>query len=94
MSQPLEYEQVAENAADGAQFGRTSTDRISFYGAAPVARPVIDATNNASTASSISMSTVGQSLVLWSFPTRQAALNVQIAASTCQYAMKQLGLIV
>ena len=94
MSQPLEYEQVTQNASEGAQFGRTSTELIAFYGATPITRPVTAATNNASTATSISMSTVGQGLVLWSFPTRQAAENVQIAASTCQYAMKQLGLIV
>ena len=94
MSQTLEYEQVAENASEGAQFGRTSTEKIAFYGATPVTRPITGATNNASTATSISMSTVGQALVLWSMNSFAAVRDMQNAVSSCQYAMKQLGLIV
>lgn len=41
MSQPLEYEQVSYNAGDGAQFGKAATEKISFYGATPIVRPVI-----------------------------------------------------
>lgn len=41
MAQPTEYEQVTYNAPDGAQMGRTSTEKISFYGATPASRPVI-----------------------------------------------------
>jgi hypothetical protein len=41
MAQPTEYEQVAYNAEDGAQFGRTSTEKISFYGTAPIIKPTI-----------------------------------------------------
>lgn len=37
MAQPLEYEQVSYNAPDGAQFGKTSTDKIAFLGATPTA---------------------------------------------------------
>lgn len=41
MTQPTEYYQVATNAEDGAQFGRTSTEKISFYGTAPISKPTI-----------------------------------------------------
>jgi hypothetical protein len=41
MAQPTEYEQVAYNADDGAQFGRTSTEKIGFYGATPIVKPTI-----------------------------------------------------
>jgi hypothetical protein len=37
MAQPTEYEQVSYNAPDGAQFGKASTDKISFLGATPTA---------------------------------------------------------
>lgn len=37
MAQPLEYEQVTYNAPDGAQMGKTSTEKISFLGATPTA---------------------------------------------------------
>ena len=38
MSQPTEYEQITYNSADGAQLGRSATDKIGFYGIAPVAQ--------------------------------------------------------
>ena len=38
MAQPTEYEQVTYNAPDGAQFGKASTDKISFWGQTPVVR--------------------------------------------------------
>jgi len=41
MAQPTEYEQVAYNADDGAQFGKSATEKIGFYGATPVVKPTI-----------------------------------------------------
>ena len=38
MSQPTEYEQVTYNSADGAQLGRSASDKLGFYGIAPVAQ--------------------------------------------------------
>ena len=38
MSQPTEYEQVSYNAPDGAQFGKTSSDKIGFFGLAPTSQ--------------------------------------------------------
>ena len=37
-NQPAEYEQITYNAPDGGQLGRTSTDKISFWGTTPVAK--------------------------------------------------------
>ena len=34
-----EYEQVTSNSPDGAQMGKSSTEKISFYGQTPVALP-------------------------------------------------------
>ena len=41
MAQPTEYEQVSYNAIDGAQFGRSATEKIGFYGATPVVQQAI-----------------------------------------------------
>lgn len=38
MSQPTEYEQVSYNSPDGAQFGKTSTDKVGFLGATPISQ--------------------------------------------------------
>lgn len=36
MTQPVEYEQLSLNSPDGAQFGKSATEKASFYGAVPV----------------------------------------------------------
>lgn len=33
------YEQVTTNSPDGAQMGKSSTEKIAFYGATPIVRP-------------------------------------------------------
>lgn len=38
MTQPTEFEQVSYNSPDGAQFGKTSTDKVGFLGATPVSQ--------------------------------------------------------
>ena len=35
-NQPLEYYQVTTNAPEGAQFGKSATEKVGFYGAVPV----------------------------------------------------------
>ena len=36
MAIPTSYEQVTYNSPDGAQMGASATEKIAFYGAAPV----------------------------------------------------------
>ena len=93
MAQPAEFDQVTNNATEGAQIGRTSTELLAFYGATPVARPVTVSTSAVSTTTSFSMSTVGQATVVWSFKNSVDLRNILTAVSTMQHAMKQLGLV-
>lgn len=37
-NQPLEYEQLSYNGPDGSQWGKTSTEKIGFFGTTPVAK--------------------------------------------------------
>ena len=41
MAQPTEYYQVGTNSPDGSQMGNSSSDKIGFYGTAPVAKQTI-----------------------------------------------------
>ena len=41
MAQPTEYEQLSANSPDGSQWGRTSTEKLAFYGTAPIVKPTI-----------------------------------------------------
>lgn len=89
MAQPTEYEQVTYNDPDGAQFGRTSTEKIAFYGATPAARygdvgaASTYITNRYSTTA---MSTVGLNT--------EAAMSSMVAqVSTLTVALRNLGLI-
>ena len=93
MTQPTEYEQVSYNGPDGAQFGKTSTELLAFYGATPVARPWTAATNQVSTNSTYSISTGGIAVVGWGFSTQQEVVDIIAAVSTVQYTLKQLGII-
>ena len=93
MAQPTEYEQLTYNAPDGAQFGRTSTDLISFYGATPVVRPLTTLTLDVSTVSSTSISTLACVVTSWMFQSQAEINNFVTAISTMQYTLKQLGLL-
>ncbi len=90
MAQPTEFEQVTYNSPDGAQLGRTSTDAIGFYGATPVSRPQTVSTADVSTVSSTSASS---GKVIWGFESQVELTNLQVAVSTMQRAMKQLGIL-
>lgn len=85
MSQPLEYEQVTYNAADGAQMGRATTDLIAFYGSTPIAKQTV----SSAISTTASISTAG----VYGFATSTEALQVVNAVSTIAYALKQLGLV-
>ena len=56
MAQPTEYEQVTYNAPDGAQFGKSATEKAAFYGATPVVRRTYSSAVHASSAASVSAS--------------------------------------
>lgn len=54
MAQPTEYTQVFDNSPSGGQFGKSATEKISFYGATPVVRPTL----TGSVSSSACLSTI------------------------------------
>ncbi len=56
MTQPTEYEQITYNSADGAQLGRAATDKIGFYGIAPVAQRAYSSAVHATSAQAVSAS--------------------------------------
>ena len=91
MAQPTEYENVTYNAPDGAQMGRTSTDKISFYGATPVVKLSTASTSDVSSVSSISMSTA--IVTVWAFANQAELTNTLTAVSSMQAARKSLGII-
>jgi hypothetical protein len=94
MAQPVEQENVTENSPDGALFGRTSTKKLGFYGATPIARPVTGSSNNVSTATTNSLSTAGVAAATpWGFLNQTEIVNFTVAVSSMQYAMKQLGIM-
>ena len=94
MTQPTEYQQLTYNSPDGAQAGNSSTVKLAFYGATPIARPVTASTSSVSTITSVSISTLGCAVTSWLFNSGPDMDNAVIAVSTMQYALKQLGLMV
>ena len=56
MTQPTEYEQVTYNAPDGAQIGKSASEKIGFYGTTPVIRRAYSSAVHASSAASVSSS--------------------------------------
>lgn len=41
MTIPTSYEQVTYNGPDGAQVGKSSTEKVGFFGATPIVRPSV-----------------------------------------------------
>ena len=85
MTQPTEYYQVTDNNSGGGQFGRTTSDKIAFYGSTPIVKPTISSA--VSTTSTIS--TAGA----WGFSTQAEINQIVAAVSTMAYQLKQLGLV-
>lgn len=81
-AQPLEYEQISYNSPDGAQFGKASTELISFLGATPSSASTIVSTFAITTAS---VSTAG----IFGFVTSTQANAISAAVSE----LKRKGLI-
>lgn len=59
MAQPTEYEQVTYNPSEGSQIGKSSTEKLGFYGATPVVMRsgAAQATSAVGTASSTAVDT-------------------------------------
>lgn len=85
-AQPLEYEQVGYNAPDGMQMGRTTNDKIGFFGTAPIAKQTL--TCAISTTASISTSGV------YGFATSTETLQVVNAVSSIGVILRAYGITV
>ena len=83
-NQPTEYEQVTYNAPDGAQMGKTTSDKIAFYGSTPVAQLTLVAASTYLVTSNTT-STVG-------FTTLVDAQALVAQVSTITQVLKTLGL--
>ena len=84
MAQPTEYEQVTYNAPDGAQMGRTTSEKIAFYGSTPIVQPT-----GVPAASTYIVSTS----VISGFNTADAVTSLVNQVSNMVVALKNLGLI-
>jgi hypothetical protein len=84
MSQPLEYENISYNAPDGATFGKSASEKISFYGVTPITQYV-----GVSTASTYIVSTS----VISGFNTADAVTSLVSQVSNMVTALRNLGLI-
>ena len=85
-NQPLEYEQVTYNAPDGAQVGKSSTEKVAFWGGTPALKNWASVNNISTTASA---STAG----IYGFATSTETLQVTAALSTIIIALKALNII-
>ena len=56
MALATNYEQVTYNSPDGAQVGKSATEKIAFYGAAPVAQRAYSSAVHATSAQAVSAS--------------------------------------
>jgi hypothetical protein len=86
------FEFVDYGSSDGAQFGKASTDLISFYGATPVGR--FTGSADVSTVTTVSASTINCVVTTWGFLTPTEIEMHCNAISSMQVALKQLGLMV
>lgn len=50
MAQPTEYEQAGYNAPDGLQIAKAASDKVGFYGIAPIAQRAYTASVHNTTA--------------------------------------------
>lgn len=63
MTQPTEYEQVTYNAPDGAQIGKSSTEKIGFYGKTPLTRPSVTWPNTGTATTTLNETKVNRIMV-------------------------------
>jgi hypothetical protein len=93
MSQPLEFENVSYNSPGGAFDAKSSTQKIGFYGVAPVTRPITASTSQISTTVGQSTSTAGGATTSWGFKSQVELTNLITAVSSIQLTLKALGLM-
>lgn len=79
------YEQVTYNGPDGAQIGRSSSEKIGFFGTTPVTRP--DVTYNATITASYIQGTNG-----FGFDSSAAFLSIVGAVKDIQHVLTRFGL--
>ena len=71
MAIPVSYEQVTYNSGDGAQMGKSATEKIAFYGVTPVVQR----------ASSIQAASVVSATSFISVTSNLAAFCAEVAAT-------------
>lgn len=79
------YEQVTYNSPDGAQIGKSSTEKIGFYGAAPVAQYATIAAVTTTGATSTTNA--------YGFTTAAQADAIVTALNSVIDALKDVGLV-
>lgn len=79
------YERITYGSPDGAMFGNASSEPIGFYGTTPIVQQAI----SSAISSTASISTAGH----YGLSTSTEMLQLVWAASSCAYALKQLGLV-
>ena len=90
-NQPLEYENLSYNAPDGAQFGRTSTEPIGFYGTTPIARSSLPTPGAASTYVDFGQSTATSTT--YGLNSAAAVTSLIYQVSTITVCLRNMGLI-
>jgi hypothetical protein len=60
MAQPTEYEQVTYNAPDGAQVGKSATEKLGFYGKTPIVQPSVTWPNTATATTTLNETKVNR----------------------------------
>lgn len=81
----MEY--IGTNQPDGASFGLTSSEKISFYGATPVARQTL---SNAAVATTVAISTT---TTKWGFSTSTQANALVALVNEIRDALVTAGLL-
>lgn len=79
------YEQVTYNSPDGAQIGKSSTEKIGFYGTAPVAQYA--------TIASVTTTAATSTTNAYGFTTAAQADAIVTALNSVIDALKDVGLV-
>mgnify|MGYP003394087743 CR=1 FL=1 len=89
MAQPSEFEQMCTNDPSGAQFGKSATEKIAFFGATPVTQP----TNSAQTtlATAVTWLTISAGTG-FAFNSSDSIISVIAAVKQIQSVLTTLGL--
>jgi len=80
------YEQVTYNSPDGAQIGKSTSEKLAFYGSTPVTQQSVTVTTITST------NAVSTTSNIWGFSTSTQANQIVTAVNEILAALKNLGL--